>query len=134
MCAVERSMLLVKPDGVAKGLVDRIRELIVAAQLRVVEERRKTITVATATELYREFSHRDYFPELVEFMASAPLHIFIVEGEDAIRKVREIIGKREPASGIRMLWAESIIRNVAHGPHTPAESEEQTRLLMEEGS
>lgn len=132
MSHIERSMLLVKPDGVARGLVEPIRQLILDTELVIADECRKTITIETATTLYQEFSYRDYFPELVSFMASGPVHIFIVEGVNAIAEIRRIIGKREPPSGLRQRWAESIVRNVAHGPHTREEVEEQVRLLMEE--
>jgi len=70
----------------------------------------------------------------VAFMSSSPVHIFVVDGYDAVNKVRQIIGKRVPASGIRARWAENIIKNVAHGPHTPARAKREIQLFLEDYS
>jgi len=130
-------MLLVKPDGVKKELVDPIRQIIIDSGLVIKQEVNKTLRPATVEMLYWNIANvrqRDYFPELISFMSSSPVHIFIVEGEDAVSKVRQIIGKREPASGIRAKWAENIIKNVAHGPHTPARAKREFQLLLEDNS
>lgn len=137
MSQFEASILVVKPDGVEKGLVDPIRQILVRNGLVIKQEVRKTLKHGTVEMLYWNISdvrHRDYFPELVAFMSSSPVHIFIVDGYDAVNKVRQIIGKRVPVSGIRAKWAESIIRNVAHGPHTPERAKREIQLLVEEYS
>lgn len=129
---LEKSFLLVKPDGVEKGFVDKIREIILSHELNILEEIRKTITPEIAEDLYSKISdirQRDYFPKLIKFMSSSPIHIFVVQGDDAIKKARAIIGKRGSDSGIRKLWAEDIIRNVAHGPHTIESAEEELIIL-----
>ncbi len=137
MNKIQTSMLLVKPDGVKKELVDPIRQIIIDSGLVIKQEVNKTLRPATVEMLYWNIANvrqRDYFPELISFMSSSPVHIFIVEGEDAVSKVRQIIGKREPASGIRAKWAENIIKNVAHGPHTPARAKREFQLLLEDNS
>lgn len=133
MASFETSLLLVKPDGVAKGLVDIIRPMLMARGLVIKEEVAKTLKPGTVKSLYWDISdvrHRDYFPELVEFMSSKPIHIFVVYGFDAVKLVRSIIGKRVPTSGLRAQYAESIIKNVAHGPHTVARAERERKLLL----
>ncbi|MBU3964728.1 hypothetical protein KJ562_03360 [Patescibacteria group bacterium] len=135
MSQFEISILVVKPDGVEKRLVDPIRQILIRSGLVIKREVSKTLKPATVEMLYWSISdvrHRDYFPELVTFMSSSPVHIFVVDGYDAVDKVRQIIGKRVPASGLRAKWAESIIRNVAHGPHTPARAKREIQLLLEE--
>lgn len=130
-------MLVVKQDGVERGLVDSIRQILIRNGLVIKREVRKTLKPAIVEMLYWNISdvrHRDYFSELVTFMSSSPVHIFVVDGYDAVNKVRQIIGKRVPASGIRARWAESIIRNVAHGPHTPARAKREIQLLLEDYS
>ena len=137
MSQFEISMLVVKPDGVERGLVDPIRQILIRNELVIKREDRRILKPATVEMLYWNISdvrHRDYFSELVAFMSSSPVHIFIVDGYDAVNKVRQIIGKRVPASGIRARWAESIIRNVAHGPHTSARAKREIQLLMEDYS
>ena len=135
MIQFEVSMLVVKPDGIEKGLVDPIRQILLRSGLVIKREVRKTLKPATVEMLYWDISdvrHRDYFPELVTFMSSSPVHIFVVDGYDAVNKVRQIIGKRVPASGLRAKWAESIIKNVAHGPHTQTRAKREIQLLLEE--
>jgi nucleoside-diphosphate kinase len=135
MTLSQTSMLVVKPDGVIRGLVNPIRQIIVENGLTVKTEIRKTLEPDTVEKLYEEVADikdRDYFPELVSHMSSSPVHIFIVEGDAAIRVIRRIIGKREPPSGIRAKWAESIIKNVAHGPHTPERAIYEINLLTRE--
>lgn len=137
MSQFEVSMLVVKPDGVERGLVDPIRQILIRNGLVVKREVCKALKPAIVEMLYWNVSdvrHRDYFSELVAFMSSSPVHIFVVDGYDAVNKVRQIIGKRVPASGIRAQWAESIIRNVAHGPHTPARAKREIQLLLEDYS
>ncbi len=137
MSQFEVSMLVVKPDGVERGLVDPIRQILIRNGLVIKQEVRKTLKPATVEMLYWNISdarHRDYFPELVIFMSLSPIHIFVVDGYDAVNKIRQIIGKRVPASGLRAMWAESIIRNVAHGPHTPARAKREMQLLLEDYS
>ena len=135
MSQFEISMLVVKPDGVERGLVNPIRQILIRNGLVIKREVRRTLKPATVEMLYWDISdvrHRDYFPELVAFMSSSPVHIFVVDGYDAVNKVRQIIGKRVPASGIRAQWAESIIKNVAHGPHTLVRAKREMQLLLED--
>jgi nucleoside-diphosphate kinase len=125
-------MLVVKPDGVAKELVDEIRKIIFSTGLVILEEYKKILTPEMVEKLYWEIDdvrQRDYFPRLIEFMSSNPVYIFIVQGEEAVKKVRTIIGKRDSDFGIRRLWAEDIIRNVAHGPHTVERAKVEIKLL-----
>lgn len=132
MSCSEISMLVVKPDGVAKELVDEIRKIIFSTGLVILEEYKKILTPEMVEKLYWEIDdvrQRDYFPRLIEFMSSNPVYIFIVQGEEAVKKVRTIIGKRDSDFGIRRLWAEDIIRNVAHGPHTVERAKVEIKLL-----
>lgn len=132
MSNLEISFLLVKPDGVAKGLIGTLREIIISTGLTILDEVKMMISPEIAEELYSEISdirHRDYFPDLVKFMSSDPIFIFIVQGENAVKKVRTIIGKRDSDFGIRRLWAEDIIRNVAHGPHTVERAKKEIEIL-----
>lgn len=134
---LEVSILVVKPDGVEKRLVEPIRQIITRSGLVIKQEVRKTLKPGTVEMLYWNISdvrHRDYFSDLVTFMSSSPVHIFVVDGYDAVNKVRQIIGKRVPASGLRATWAESIIKNVAHGPHTSERARREIQLLLEDYS
>jgi len=137
MDAIENSMLLVKPDGVAKGLEGEIRSLILAEGLMIKREIDRILLPETVRKIYSlegDLAQRDYFPQVVEFMSSSPIYTFIVSGERAVSRVRTIIGKREPASGIRARWAESIVKNIAHGPHSPKLARREIELVLDNGN
>ncbi len=126
-------MLLVKPDGISKNLVNTIREIILANNLVIEQEVVRKLAAETVSALYWDISdvrHRDYFPQLIEFMSLTPVHIFIVQGENAVKKVRAIIGKRDSAFGIRGRWAESAMKNIAHGPHSVLRAKKEIQLLL----
>lgn len=128
----EDTILLVKPDGVANGYVNVIRSIITAFRLEIEDDFQRQLSPDDIVVMYTgvgNITDRDYFPELVDYMSKSPSHIFIVSGDCAISRVREIIGKRNPPSGIRAWWSENIIRNVAHGPHNVAEAQQHLKLF-----
>jgi len=127
-------MLVVKPDGISR--VNSIRDLLIKAGLTIERESNRRLSAKAARALYWEVAdvrHRENFPELVEHMSSAPVHIFLIKGKNAVVRVRRIIGKRDPPSGIRAKWAIDVIRNVAHGPHSEEAARREIQIVMEEG-
>lgn len=105
----ETTILLVKPDGVANGYVDVIRSIILAFKLNIEDDFRCQLSSDEVVMMYTgvgNITGRDYFPELVEYMSGAPSHVFVVSGDRSISTIREIIGKRNPPSGIRAWWSE----------------------------
>lgn len=128
----ETTILLVKPDGVANGYVDVIRSIILAFKLNIEDDFQRQLSSDEVVMMYTgvgNITGRDYFPELVEYMSGSPSHVFVVSGDQSISTIREIIGKRNPPSGIRAWWSEDIIRNVAHGPHNVAEAQQHLKLF-----
>jgi nucleoside-diphosphate kinase len=117
--AVEQTLILVKPDGVARGLVGEVIARIERKGyvLRALEMR--TLERATAEEHYAEHTERPFFGELVDFITSGPLVAMCVEGDDAIAGMRQIMGATNPieaATGsIRGDFATVIGNNIVHG-------------------
>ena len=117
--APQRSLVLVKPDGVARGLVGEVLGRIERKGFRIVALEQRTLTAAVAEEHYGEHRDKPFFGDLVAFMTSGPVVVQVLEGEDAVAKYRDVMGATNPANAaegtIRKLFAESIEANSAHG-------------------
>lgn len=120
---LERTLGIVKPDGVRRGLCGEILRRIEGAELRIVALRMKQLNAKEAERFY--FVHRDkpFFKELINFMTSGPIVIYVLEGENAIERYREIMGATDPQKAdkgtIRADLGESVQRNVVHGSDGP---------------
>jgi len=120
----ERTLSIVKPDGVAKNLVGEVVRRFEAAGLRVVALKLTRLDRREAEGFYHVHRERPFFASLVEFMTSGPIVPMVLEGEDAIAKVRKLMGATDPAKAdpgtIRRDHADSIEKNIVHGSDSPA--------------
>ena len=132
--AQERTLILIKPDGVARGLIGEIVARIErkgltldALELRVLDE-------ATAKQHYGEHSERPFFGELVAFITSAPLVAMAVNGDDAIAAMRGLAGATNPIEAtpgsIRGDFATTIGENIIHGSDSPTSAARELALFF----
>jgi nucleoside-diphosphate kinase len=116
---VERTLSIVKPDGVARNLIGEVYRRFEAAGLKVVAARMTQLCEREAREFYAVHKERPFYADLVRYMTSGPVIVQVLEGAGAIAKNRDIMGATDPkkaATGtIRADLAESIERNVVHG-------------------
>jgi nucleoside-diphosphate kinase len=116
---VERTFVMIKPDGVAKGLVDEIIGRIERAGLSVVSKRRLKLSRELAEELYSIHRGKEFFEQLVNHVLSGDVVAMIVEGDRAVARMREIMGATDPAKAkkgtIRGDFGSSITQNIIHG-------------------
>ena len=116
---MERTLSIIKPDDVAKNVVGAIVNRFETAGLRVVAQKMMHLSKEKAEGFYAEHSERPFFGALVEFMTSGPIVVMALEGEDAVRKNREIMGATNPqeaaAGTLRADFAETIDENAVHG-------------------
>jgi nucleoside-diphosphate kinase len=116
---VERTLSIVKPDGVARNLIGEVYRRFEAAGLTVIAARMTHLCERDAQAFYAVHKARPFYPDLVRYMTSGPVVIQVLAGEGAIAKNRNIMGATDPkkaAKGtIRGDLAESIERNVVHG-------------------
>lgn len=116
---VERTLSIVKPDGVARNLIGEVYRRFEAAGLAVIAARMTHLCERDAQAFYAVHKARPFYPDLVRYMTSGPVVIQVLAGEGAIAKNRNIMGATDPkkaAKGtIRGDLAESIERNVVHG-------------------
>lgn len=113
--SAQQTLIIVKPDGIAKGLVGQILLALRAHELRVTTHARVQLNREWVETLYDSERNAVYFIEVVEWVSSAPVLLLKIEGVEAVDKVRwQIIG-RYP-NGIRGLYSENWIKNIAHVP------------------
>jgi nucleoside-diphosphate kinase len=116
---IERTLSIVKPDGVGRNLIGEVYRRFESAGLKVVAARMMQLSKAEAEGFYAVHRERPFFKDLVRFMTSGPVMVQVLEGEGAIAKNREVMGATDPkkaAKGtIRADLATSIDENIVHG-------------------
>lgn len=115
----ERTLSIIKPDAVAKGVIGKILDRFESNGLRVAALKKLHLSKAQAGEFYAVHKERPFFKDLVEFMTSGPVVVSVLEGDNAVAKNRELMGATNPkeakAGTIRADFAQSIDANAVHG-------------------
>ncbi len=115
----QRTLSIIKPDAVAKNVIGQIYQRFENAGLKIVAAKMKHLSQAEAEGFYAVHSERPFFGDLVAFMTSGPVMIQVLEGDEAIKQNRDIMGATNPkeaaAGTIRADFAESIDANAVHG-------------------
>jgi nucleoside-diphosphate kinase len=121
--ALERTLTIIKPDAVKAGHAGDIIKIIEASQLTIVAARLVRLTKKEAEGFYAVHRARPFFESLTTFMSSGPAIPMVLEGENAIARLRQIMGATNPAQAepgtIRKLYAASIEANCVHGSDAP---------------
>jgi nucleoside-diphosphate kinase len=121
--AIERTLSIIKPDGVEKGIIGRIISRFETSGLKPVAIRMAHLSRAEAEGFYAVHRERPFFADLVKFMTSGPVVLMVLEGEDAVARNREIMGATDPrkaAEGsLRKDFATDIEKNTVHGSDSP---------------
>ena len=116
---MERTLSIIKPDAVAKGVIGKIIDRFESNGLRIAAMKKIQLSEKEAGAFYAVHKARPFFKDLVEFMISGPVVVMILEGENAVLKNRELMGATNPkeaaAGTIRADFAESIDANAVHG-------------------
>ena len=117
--AVERTLSIIKPDGVAKNVVGQIYSRFEGAGLKIIAARMMQLSAREAEGFYAVHKDRPFFRDLVNFMISGPVMVQVLEGENAILKNRDLMGATDPKKAdkgtIRADFADSIDANAVHG-------------------
>jgi nucleoside-diphosphate kinase len=133
--AIERTLVLIKPDAVARGLAGEIISRIERKSLRIVEGRIFRMDAEMAGRHYAEHRAKPFFGELVEFITSSALVALAVEGPDAISAVRALMGPTNPVEAppgtIRGDFALNITQNLVHGSDSPESAQRELGLFFE---
>jgi len=117
--AIERTLSIIKPDGVEKNLIGEIYRRFEGAGLRIVGARMLHLTRQQAEGFYAVHKERPFFNDLVSYMTTGPVMVSALEGENAVASHRELMGATDPKKAapgtIRADFADSIEENVVHG-------------------
>ena len=132
--ATESTLLIVKPDGVRRGLVGEVLRRAEAKGLRIERLEMRTIDRATAEEHYGEHREKPFFDELVGFITGGPVVLGKLTGEDAITCWRAVMGPTDPVAAppgsIRGDLATVITENVVHGSDSPESAARELALFF----
>jgi nucleoside-diphosphate kinase len=132
--SVERTFSIIKPDAVAAGQAGEILAMIQQAGFKVLGMRMMRLTDAQARGFYAVHRERPFFEGLVKFMTEGPIVVMALEREDAIKKLREVMGATNPANAaegtIRKRFAANIERNCIHGSDAPETAEVELRFFF----
>jgi nucleoside-diphosphate kinase len=134
---VERTLSIIKPDGVEKNLIGEIYRRFERAGLRIIGAKMLHLSRARAEGFYAVHKARPFFNDLVAYMTSGPVMVQALEGENAIQKNREIMGATNPKDAkpgtIRADFAKSIEENVVHGSDGPQTAATEIKYFFKEG-
>jgi nucleoside-diphosphate kinase len=116
---IERTLSIIKPEAVQRGLIGEILRRFEANKLKIVAARLVSLSREQAEAFYAVHRERPFYSSLTQYMGSGPVLVSVLEGEDAIKKNREIMGATDPAKAapgtIRRDWGTDLERNAVHG-------------------
>ena len=120
---IERTLAIIKPDAVERGMAGRIIARIEAEGFQIRAMRRLALSKPEAEGFYAVHRRRPFFGSLTDFMSSGPAIVMVLEAADAIRRWRTVMGATDPAKAdtgtLRKEFAQSIERNATHGSDAP---------------
>ena len=132
--ANERTLSIIKPDGVEKNLIGEIYKRFEGAGLQIVAARMMHLTKAQAEGFYAVHKARPFFNDLVAYMTSGPVIVQVLEGPNAIEQNRKLMGATNPAQAdagtIRADFAASIEENVVHGSDGPDTAAQEIKFFF----
>lgn len=133
---MERSVVLIKPDGVERNIIGNIISCYEANGLKVVELKLMKATREIAEKHYSQHKGKDFYEELITFITRSPLCAIILQGEDAVARIRKINGATSPTDAeegtIRHRYARSKTENCVHASDTLESAKEEIALWFPE--
>lgn len=121
---MERTLSIIKPDGVKKNIIGEVLKRFEEKGLRIAALKKIKLTKQDAQNFYIVHKERPFYESLTDFMSEGPIVVMVIEGENAISRVREIMGATDPKDAlpgtIRADFASDIEHNIVHGSDSPA--------------
>ena len=131
---MDRTLILVKPDAFARNLTGEIIARFERKGLRIAALKHATLDRAIAEEHYAEHQGKPFFEELVTFITSGPLVALVLEGQDAVKAARQVIGATNPLEAapgsIRGDFAIEVGQNMVHGSDSAESAEREAKLFF----
>ena len=134
--AVQRTLSIIKPDATRRNITGKINAHLEGAELNIIAQKRLRLSVEQARVFYAEHAERAFYGELCTYMASGPVVVQVLEGEDAIARHREIMGATNPANAedgtIRNEFGLGVQENSVHGSDSPATAAREIGFFFSE--
>lgn len=134
--AVQRTFSIIKPDATKRNITGKVNAKIEGAGLRIIAQKRVQLSEKQAGGFYAVHKDRPFYGDLVKFMMSGPVVVQVLEGENAIKAYRDVMGATNPseaaAGTIRAEFAESIDANTVHGSDAPETAIEEIAFFFSE--
>src|ERR1700691_843200 len=134
MSELQKTFSIIKPDAVVTGKAGKILSLLEDNRFRVVGLRMTKLSQSQAEGFYAVHRERPFYASLVKFMTEGPVIVMALEREDAVKKLREVMGATNPANAaegtVRKLYAQSIERNAIHGSDAPETAAEDLQYFF----
>ncbi|MGB7972147.1 MAG: nucleoside-diphosphate kinase [Candidatus Deferrimicrobiaceae bacterium] len=131
---MERTLSIIKPDGVKKGLIGEVTRRFEKEGIRIVAMRMLRLTRREAEGFYAVHRERPFFGSLTEFMSSGPVVVLVLEGKDVISRNRTLMGATDPKKAdkgtIRADFAHNVEQNIVHGSDAPETAETEIRYFF----
>lgn len=134
--SIQRTLSIIKPDATSRNIIGKIIDRFEGNGLKVVAGKLLQMNEAKVTGFYAEHEGRSFFPNLVEYMTSAPVFVQVLEGENAVIKNRELMGATNPSEAdpgtIRADFAETIDANAVHGSDSAESAAREISYFFDE--
>ena len=119
MSSIEKTLSIIKPDAVERNLTQNIKEFFLKNNLKIIKEKKIQITKDEAAEFYKVHQTKPFYERLCNYLSSGPITVMILEGDNAIKENRRIMGATDPKNAeegtIRKKYGISIDKNSVHG-------------------
>ena len=131
---IERTLLIVKPDGVTRGLVGDVLIRVERKGYRIEQIKSLTMDRDLAVRFYAEHEGEPFYDKLIDYITEGPVVVAIISGENSIENLRKIMGATDPldatAGSIRGAYATSVTRNLVHGSDSPEGAAREIALFF----
>ena len=119
MSSIEKTLSIIKPDAVERNLTQNIKEFFLKNNLKIIKEKKIQVTKDEAAEFYKVHQTKPFYERLCNYLSSGPITVMILEGDNAIKENRRIMGATDPKNAeegtIRKKYGISIDKNSVHG-------------------
>ena len=134
MNRIEQTLSIVKPDAVERNLTEKIKKVFIENNLKIVQEKKIQISKEEAAEFYKVHQTKPFYERLCSYLSSGPITVMILEGEDAIKTNRRIMGATDPKNAdegtIRKQYGLSIDKNSIHGSDSTENAKKEIEFFF----
>ncbi len=136
MKEIERTLMLIKPDGIKRGLIGKIIQRIEQRGLKIIALRMMFVDEQTAGRLYAEHVHKQFFSSLVDYIMSGPVVAIVLEGKNVVSVLRNMVGATDPSKAmkgtIRGDFASSVTQNTVHASDSLESAKREISIFFDE--